>query len=141
MPHINALRESKYLKKEDLPKPVLATIKDVVQENIALEGNPPDNKWIMYFAEPIKPLILNSTNAQIISASTKLELTEQWPGQKIVLYNDPNVSYQGKLIGGVRVRAPRVSAPQPQQIPPSTPAPTPPPATTYEEPDDPEVPF
>jgi hypothetical protein len=30
-----------------------------------------------------------------------------------VLYTDPNVSFQGKLVGGIRVRAPKPSTPPP----------------------------
>jgi hypothetical protein len=41
------------------------------------------------------------------------EDTDDWTGKKIVLYNDPNVSYAGKIIGGIRVRAPKVKAAAP----------------------------
>ena len=33
-----------------------------------------------------------------------------WLGQQIVLYTDPNVSYGGKLVGGIRIRAKRKAA-------------------------------
>jgi hypothetical protein len=35
-----------------------------------------------------------------------------------VLYTDPNVSYAGKIIGGIRVRAPKVKAAAPPPPPP-----------------------
>ncbi len=56
-------------------------------------------------------MVLNNTNAQIIAMILKSEETDDWIGKQIVLYDDPNVSFGGKLVGGIRVRAPRVKAP------------------------------
>lgn len=75
------------------------------QKNVALEGEPEDLKYCLHFKEDVKPMILNSTNAQLIARAVGSEETEDWPGKQIVLYNDPNVSFQGKLVGGIRVRA------------------------------------
>lgn len=108
--HINQLKESNYLKKEDCNPPLLVTIDHIDQKNIALEGDPPDMKWCLHFAEDVKPMICNSTNAQLIAMAVGSEETDDWAGKQIVLYNDPNVSYQGKLVGGVRVRASVVEA-------------------------------
>jgi hypothetical protein len=106
--HINQLKESNYLKKEDCDPPILVTIKgDLTQENVAMEGKPEDLKWAIHFKEVDKPMILNSTNGQLIAMATGSENSEDWDGKVIVLYNDPNVSFQGKLVGGIRVRAPK----------------------------------
>ncbi len=144
MPHISAMRESKYLKQSDLPKPILVTIKDVNQENLAMEGQSIEFKWIIHFVENVKPMVLNSTNAQIIAGITGSEITEDWQNHKIVLYADPNISFQGKLVGGIRARAPRNQAPPPPVTAPP-PAATPPPAAApgeWAEPDDgSDVPF
>lgn len=80
-------------------------------------------------------MVLNSTNGQIIAQITKSEDTDDWKGWKIVLYDDPNVSFGGKLVGGIRVRAPRPNIAQPNR-PPVRPAPAPvqpqaPPEQTY----------
>ena len=114
---------------------ILVTIRDITQENTAKEGAPEELRWCLHFDEVEKPLVLNSTNGQIIAGITKSEDTENWPGHKIVLYDDPNVSFGGKLVGGIRARAPRQPRPAPARAAaptarPSTPAPAPRPAPT-----------
>lgn len=108
--HISQLKESNYLKKEDCDPPLLVTIDHLTQKNIALEGDPPDMKYVLHFKSTglgadIKPMIINSTNAQLIARAVGSEETEDWEGKEVVLFHDPNVSYQGKLVGGIRVRA------------------------------------
>ena len=108
--HISALKESKFLKRSDVGDGVLVTIRNLIQENVAKEGTEEDMKWAIHFEELDKPLILNSTNAQIIAQIVKSEETDDWTGKQVVLYDDPSVSYGGKLVGGSRVRAPRGQA-------------------------------
>lgn len=105
--HISELKESKYLRKEDCGAGILVTIHSVSQQNVAKEGAPEEMKWVMHFNETDKPLVLNSTNGQIIAQITGSEDSDAWTGVQVVLYHDPNVSFGGKLVGGVRVRAPR----------------------------------
>lgn len=107
--HINQLKDSKYLKKEDCEPPILVTIEgDAEQVNIAMEGQPEELKWAIHFREEgLKPMILNSTNAELISRAVGSPQTEDWDGKQIVLYHDPNISFAGKLVGGIRVRAAR----------------------------------
>jgi len=116
--HVSALKESKFLKRTDVGSGILATIKTLTQENVAKEGAEPELKWCLHFEESEKPLVLNSTNAQVIAKVTGHEDTDDWPGSVIVLYDDPNVSFGGKLVGGIRVRAPRTagSAPKTQAV-------------------------
>lgn len=110
--NLNDIKTSKFLKKEDVGEGVLATIKSVTQENIAKEGVEPEMKYCLHFDELEKPLVLNSTNAQIIAKFTDRseDLETAWVGIQVVLYNDPNVSFGGKLTGGIRVRAPKNQA-------------------------------
>jgi hypothetical protein len=110
MPMIQEMRESKFLKKEDVGAGSLMTIEGCEQHNVAKEGAPPENKWCLTFVESEKPLVLNSTNAQLCARICESENTDDWAGKKIVLYTDPNVSYAGKIIGGIRVRAPKKTA-------------------------------
>lgn len=99
---------SKFLKKEDVEPPVLVTIRSFKEENVALENKTEEFKWVMYFDELKKPLVLNSTNIQLTVHALNSNETEEWVGKKIVLYNDPNVSFGGKITGGIRIRAPKV---------------------------------
>ena len=101
------MKETKFLKREDVGAGVLVTIRGLTQENVAKEGAAPEHKWCLHFDELEKPLVLNSTNGQLIAQIAKSEETDDWTGTKVVLYDDPSVSFQGKLVGGIRVRAPR----------------------------------
>ena len=107
MPNIHDLKQSKFLTKNDVTPAVLVTIRGFSQENVAITGAEPELKWALSFDELDKPLILNSTNGGIIAAITGSEDFEGWIGKKIVLYFDPNISFGGKLTGGIRCRAPR----------------------------------
>ena len=110
--HISALKSSRFLKKEDCGDGILVTIRgDVTQENVAAEGAPAEEKTCLHFEEVDKPLVLNSTNAQIIAGIAGSPNTENWNGAKIVLYHDPAISFGGKVVGGVRARAPRLARP------------------------------
>ena len=108
--HIGALKQSKFLTRADVGRGMLVTIRGVHQENVAKEGAPEELRYCLQFDETEKPMVLNSTNGQIIAGIIKSEETDNWTGQKVVIYDDPNVSFGGKLVGGIRVRAPRIPA-------------------------------
>lgn len=105
--NVNQLKDSRFLKKEDVGNGLLVTIAEVYEENVAKEGAPEEFKWCIKFHEHDKPLVLNATNGQIIAKIAGSEESDAWTGAKVVLYNDPNVSFGGKITGGIRVRAPR----------------------------------
>ena len=123
MPKTSEMRESKFLKQTDVGRGALGTIENCVQMNVAKEGADPEMKWCLTFSDIDKPLVLNSTNIQLCQKILNSDDTDFWVGKRIVLYTDPNVSFQGKLVGGIRVRAPKPSA-----------APPPPPPPVHEEP-------
>lgn len=103
--NISELRESKFLKRSDVGDGTIVTITGVTQSNVAKEGAPEELKWVLHVAEFDKGLVLNSTNGQLIAQALKSEESDDWTGQQIVLYDDPSVSFGGKLVGGIRVRA------------------------------------
>lgn len=107
MPKIGEMIESKFLKKEDVDPPVLVTVDRVAQNNVAMQGADPEMKWCLYFGELDKPMVMNSTNIHLAGQACGSDDTDDWLGKKIVLYNDPNVSFGGKLTGGIRIRAQR----------------------------------
>lgn len=143
MPHISQLKQSRFLTRADVGSGVLATIKNVYQDNVAKEGAPEELRWCIEFVDLEKPMVLNSTNGQIIAAFSGKDDTDHWAGVKVVLYDDPNVSFGGKLVGGIRCRAPRN---QPKPVAPKA-ATRPEPGPAAEQPgrvageDDPNVPF
>lgn len=102
---------SRFLKKEDFPRPTLMTIAEFKQENVAREDEAPDNKWVVYFSEaPDKGLVLGPTNLQLMKIATTVNTPEEAIGKQIVVYVDPTVSFGGKIVGGLRVRAPQSDA-------------------------------
>ena len=111
MPKISQMLNSKYLKKDDVGDGVLVTFRDFKHVNVAQEDSPADMKWVAYFNELEKPLVMNGTNLQVAAAAMGSEDTDDWLGKKIVLYTDPNVSFGGKLVGGIRLRAPKGAKP------------------------------
>ena len=104
---IDTMRESKYLKKEDVGQGKLVTIVELGQVNVAMEDQPPEMKWVIHFNEFPKGMVLNWTNIQLIAKALGTEETDEWKGKKIVIYEDDNVSFGGKLVGGIRCRAAR----------------------------------
>lgn len=101
----------KYLGKDDCSEDGEPfTIKKVREENVAQEGKPEKLKWVMYF-EDHKPLILNTTNINRCIQAFKTNESEEWEGQTIIVYADPDVEFGGKIVGGVRLRAVRREKP------------------------------
>lgn len=116
MPKTSQMRTSKFLKQDDVGRGVLLTIASCVQMNVAAEGAPAENKWCLTFHEEDKPLVLNSTNIQLCERICGSDDTDKWIGKRVVAYTDPNVSYAGKITGGIRLRAPKATAPPPPPI-------------------------
>jgi hypothetical protein len=133
MPNINQIKQSKFLKREDVGRGLLLTITGCHQENVAKTGEAPEMKWCLTFVEHEKPMVLNSINAQLIAQFLGSAETDQWIGKKVVLYDDPSIMFGGQLKGGIRARAPRLpaaapapaAAPVPQQNTVAAPAPAP----------------
>lgn len=124
MPTIHDLKQSRFLTKEDCGKGILLTIAGYHNENVARPGAEEEFKWVLEFAEDVKDMTLNTINGNTIAAITGREDFDGWVGTKIVAFNDPTVTFNGKM-GGIRVRAPRNLAPAPR---PPTPPPAPKPA-------------
>lgn len=82
------------------------TIKEVWHEVGAMVAGSKGNFNIAYFAEPIKPLVLNATNAatvrRLCSGGANLN-TWNMP-VTVELYIDASVKMKGQIVGGVRVR-------------------------------------
>jgi hypothetical protein len=111
------MRESKFLKQSDIGAGALMTVSACDRHNVAKEGAEPELKWCLGFEENDKPLVLNSTNIQLCERIFASDDTDHWVGKKVVLYVDPNVSYGGKVVGGIRVRAPKKAAAPAKPVP------------------------
>lgn len=101
MPRVSDMVPSKYLKAADVEESPVLTIADVKEESIG-QGAQADNKWILYFAEEEKGLVLNRTNINTI-AGLYGDDTDDWEGKKITLFAT-QVDFQGKQVDAIRVR-------------------------------------
>lgn len=102
----NEIKNSRFLSKEDVETPLLLTIVGCDQQNVAMESDPEEYKYVLHFQEHPKPLVLGVTNFALIEQITGEDDTDSWNGARIVLYIDRTVMYRGKPVGGIRARAP-----------------------------------
>ena len=108
---------SKYLTKNDVGDDgIILTIKGFKTETI--EGDHGDEeKVIMYFIEDVNPMVLNRTNSQLVGMATGAANAGEARGKQVVVYNDPSISFGGKVTGGIRIKkiagAPRSVAAKP----------------------------
>ena len=111
---IVATGNSKNLRKEDVPHPFIAIICEVrVQTFEKTARSPREDKDMLHFTDPsIKPLGLNVTNKRILVAAYGDE-SDNWRGQPVEIYVDPNVTNsRGEIVGGIRLRIPTATAPR-----------------------------
>ena len=95
---------SKYLKKDDVGEEgVILTIRGFKEETIEGDGGD-EQKIVMYFMENYHPMVVNRTNSQLIGIATGAANAGEARGKKIVVYNDPTISFGGKVIGGLRIK-------------------------------------
>ena len=51
---------SSYLKQSDFDEAgLIVTVKSIEQKNVARDDEPPENKWVVYFVEYDKGMVLN----------------------------------------------------------------------------------
>lgn len=103
---------SKWLKAANLNgKDVNVTISHISKEDV---GDDSGHKMVVYFSGTEKGLVLNKTNADMISMLYGDD-TDGWHGQKITLYAI-QTEYQGKPVQGLRVKMTTVQV-NPQAMP------------------------
>ena len=108
MPKLSEMFPSNYLKADQCADAdMLLTISEIKQENLGM-GKNIESKWVLYFEETDKGLVLNKTNTNAI-CRLHGEDTDDWDGKRIALYAT-EVEYQGETMLGIRVRlkAPKV---------------------------------
>jgi hypothetical protein len=114
MPKVSEMIQSKFLRKEDFEEDQVCTIKDCKLEEMQQSN---DTKWVLYFREHEKGMVLNTTTIRVLEQAFG-DTTEQWIGNKVKVYVDPNVSFQGRVVGGLRLRTPKQGAKAPTPPPP-----------------------
>lgn len=105
---ISSAFPSTYLKAGDLQgRTVSVVISDLKFETLG-QGADAEQKAILYFQGKEKGLVLNKTNANIISQVYGDE-TDDWIGMEIELYT-AMVQFQSNMVEAIRVRIPRKRA-------------------------------
>ena len=105
MAKISEMLPSSYLKQSDTDENgVICTVSKVEQKNVARDDEAPEHKWIVYFAEIEKAMVLNSTNINALAKACNSDDTDDWVGKEVVLYVDPTIGYGGKVTGGLRIK-------------------------------------
>lgn len=91
---------------EDLQgKAVTLTIDRVSGEKMRPQAGAPEvEKWVLYFVETKKGVVLNRTLALQVARCLGSEETEDWKGQRITLYPEP-MTVAGKPRIAIRARA------------------------------------
>jgi hypothetical protein len=124
MPKVSEMIVSKFLRKEDLDDELIVTLKTVELED--MPGDAHEQRWVLYFRELPKGLVLNTTTIRVLEKAYGPD-SDDWTGKKAALYVDPNVSFKGQIVGGLRLRpmkpqkpaaaAVQMGAPKPKKPP------------------------
>lgn len=102
--------QSKFLRKEDFDEDRVMTIKGLKLED--MPGDEGKQKWVLYFNEDDKGLALNATTIRTCERAYGKE-SDDWMGKKVLVYVDEDVMFGGKVVGGLRIRTPKVKTVKP----------------------------
>jgi hypothetical protein len=96
---------SRHLRAEDLPadEDTELTIRSYKKEDLR-QDDQTVWKWVVYFHGRAEGLALNKSNGQILCDKFGDEM-ENWVGQTISLYVDPNIVFDGRRVSGIRIRS------------------------------------
>jgi hypothetical protein len=101
MPKVSDMYPSRFLKAADADGDLTLTIRSVQPERFG-QGSQVEDKWVVYFHEVDKGLVLNKTNMSTI-AKLYGDHTDDWAGQRITLYAT-DVQFQTEMVPALRVR-------------------------------------
>lgn len=113
MAKVSEMIVSKFLRKEDFDEDRVLTIKGVRLEDV---GNQGEQRWVVHFREVDKGMVLNITSIRVLEGAYGDD-SDGWVGKRVMVYVDPNVSFQGRVVGGLRLRAPKQRPATPAKAP------------------------
>ena len=97
------LPPSKFISKHDIgDREYTLRIRGVQVEQVGASQT--DTKWVLYFDGAAKGLPLNTGAIRTLEAAFGDD-SDFWTGQQVILWVDPSVTFQGRTVGGVRIRA------------------------------------
>lgn len=96
--------ESKYLKKEDVGDGRILTIAAFHKVELERSEGGSEVKTIVEWAEPdAKPMVLNQTNKEMLKIAADGLTVGEVKGKRVRVFNDPSVTFGGKVVGGLRI--------------------------------------
>jgi len=102
---IGDMIESKYLKQSDVgDEEITVTVQGLKKVNVARDDEDPEYRWTVKFNEFPKPMVLNVTNLKRMGKALGDD-TEDWLGNTVILYVDPDIEFGGNVVGGLRVKS------------------------------------
>ena len=110
--HWKSGEKSPYLGAWDLPdyKDRNYTIAEARREETkGLKSN--TTKVVAYFKEPIKPMLINSTNAKRISRICQSSFIEDWVDLEVTLYVEKGIEAFGEITDALRIRSETIVLP------------------------------
>ena len=93
---------SKYLRGADINGTPTFKVSSVTQEEV---GQDREMKFVVYFEGQQKGVVLNKTNAELLSMLYGDE-SDDWIGEEVTLFT-MQVTFQGKTTNTIRFRAPK----------------------------------
>jgi len=82
---------------------LILTIKGVKNETVTGADGKKEECTVVRFVEPVKPMILNVTNAKTIQKIYSTPYIDDWVGKKIQLYS-AEIKAFGELVDALRIR-------------------------------------
>lgn len=79
------------------------TIREIKNEMVTGEGGKKEECMVCYFEKAKKPMILNKTNAKIITKLHNSPYIEDWVGKEVVLYV-AKVKAFGERVDAIRIK-------------------------------------
>lgn len=102
---IGKMLPSNYLKQADFDTSgLIVTVAHLKHENVAPGDGAPEHKWVLYFKEFEKGLVLNTININTLAMACGSDETDNWTGKEVIVYVDKTISFGGKVVGGLRIR-------------------------------------
>ena len=109
---IDELMPSKYLKTSDVGEGKVVTVKSLKKANVAREDQTPEYKFIVFYEEFDKGMVLNKTNIKRMGKYLGDD-TDDWIGGQVEVYTDDNIQYGTDIVSGLRIRGvPKKAAPR-----------------------------
>jgi hypothetical protein len=95
---------SSYLRAADVTQPVTITVERVVEETVGRPGKS-ERKLVLHYRGGTKVVVLSKTMLGQLVEILKSDDTDDWAGKRVVMFQDPDVDFEGKRVGGIRFRA------------------------------------